>query len=1005
MRKIILGVLLAASAAFANTSLISKSLELKVSGGHHVLASTALSQPRVRMDFDFDWKFYAGEMPGAEQVGFSDAEWRVLDVPHDWSIEGEYAADHPSGGRCGYLPTGVVWYRKAFELPAAWNGKQVSIEFDSVYMDSTVWLNGVKLGERPYGYLTFAYDLTPHLLPGKNLLVVRADNTEQPSGRWYTGTGILGHVDLLATEAVHIKRGGLFFQTLAADEKSALIQVETEVVGDAEAVVTHQLIAADGQVAAESSGAQLQQFRVEKPLRWSVDQPHLYMLRTTVKSKGLPVDQIDTQVGIRTLRFDNKTGFYLNDVPLKMKGVCEHHDGGPVGGAFPEKILRERLELLKQMGCNAIRTAHNPRTQEFYRLCNELGIMVMDEIFDGWHRKAEADYGGRFFEDWWKKDVEEWLRADRNHPCIVMYSVGNETGREDTYDITGFIKQFDATRPTTGGTVFKGVDIQGYNGPGGMAGSMQKFHEQFPDQICVRTEVPHTLQTRGFYRVRTWWRDKPKKKKQRNEIPDYGTEQIFFDGHPRYSSSYDNCGVRISARTSWRETRDMPWIIGEFRWTGFDYIGEAAFCGGEWPARIWNFGIIDLAGLPKDHYWFYQSQWTEEPMVHILPHWTHRFLKPGTVVPVVAYSNCDEVELFLNGKSLGRQEESAEWLEFVWQVPYAAGELKAVGYKDGAAVAEKVWKTAGAPVELRLETNHEDLKADRLDTATLTFQAVDAQGNNVPWTMNRVHFKIEGPVKNLGFENGDPVDVNPHRVDYRNLFYGYGRGFFQATDDPAPVQITAAALLGDTLFEMSEQVAVDVQRIMLRGRAPNADLQIFYRIDDGKEQRYSAPFVLDRSATVTVVIRRDGAELLRFSQAFEKGVKPKISDPRWKKRAQGGDWNLTKNGFAGPHDPELIGRWKSDRQLLDVRADGKVFVESAFRGYWCYDWPNDAFEAGADDAGTGQIHWVGSGSTVGLQIENQQNRRLIITAPNGRARIYERLESAGLRMMKNNGVK
>ncbi|MBC2593515.1 DUF4982 domain-containing protein [Ruficoccus amylovorans] len=960
-------------------------LKLAAFAGISMFVFSAAQAERERVNIDFDWKFKAGEQTGAQSIDYNDADWRTLDVPHDWSIEGEYSADAPAGGSGAYLPTGIVWYRKTIDIPSDWKGRDVSIEFDSVYMNSTVWVNGVELGSRPYGYVTFAYDLTPYLRSGKNVIAVRVDNEQQPSARWYTSTGILGSVSLLATDPVHVKRGGIFFQTLTADKERALVQVETEIVGDEKATVLNQLISDDGKVAGEALGAGKQQFEVNQPKLWGVDEPNLYTLRTTVTSEGKEVDAIETQVGIRTLTFDPHTGFALNGEPMKMKGVCEHHDGGPVGGAIPRKILKERLELLKAMGCNAIRTSHNPRTQEFYELCDALGIMVMDEIFDGWHQKAEADYGARFFRQWWKIDVEEWLRSNRNHPCIVMYSIGNETGQDDLHDITGYIKKFDDTRPTTGGSVFQGVDIQGFNGPGGMPGAMQKFHEQYPNELCVRTEVPHTLQTRGFYRVRTWWRDKDR---PRNEIPEYGAEQIFFDGHPRYSSSYDNCGVRISARTSWRETRDMPWVIGEFRWTGFDYLGEASFGDGEFPARIWNFGIIDLAGFPKDLYWFYQSQWTKEPMVHILPHWTHRFLEPGTPVPVVAYSNCDEVELFLNGESLGRKSEDPEWLEFIWRVPYIPGELKAVGYDNGKPVAEKVWKTAGPPITLGLETNNIELKADRLDTATLTVQALDANGNNVPWAMNRISFTIEGPVENLGFENGDPVDVNPHRVDYRDLFYGYARGFFQGTDGDAPIQITAATILGDTLFEDSEQVAIDVGRVMLRGKLPEADIEIRYTTDGSDPlsgNLYKEPFTLRDSTTVRAVVVRDGTPLMVLEQEFVKGKKPRVSDIRWSPDYEESGWEFQAGeGYRGPHDPQVTGTWERGGTLYEIREDGVMYEspgtpdEKPF-AYWVYDYPLDPFEAGHENAGSGQVCWLPLGTaTSKVKLENQDADKLLI---------------------------
>ncbi len=949
---------------------------------------------RQVINIDFDWKYQAGDIKGAQQAAFPDADWASTDLPHDWTIEGEYAKDNPSGGRCGYLPTGVLWYRKALELPADWSGKRVAVKFDSVFMNSTVWLNGQQLGVRPYGYLSFSYDLTDHLVPGKNILAVRVDNTPQPSGRWYTGTGIFGHVDLVGTNPVHLEGGNIFFRTVEADKTQATVEVTTEYADAQGVTIRNELVDGSNAVVAMSEspaleGKLVQSLSVSDPHRWSLDDPHLYTLRTTLISGGEPVDQIETRVGIRTLSFNAKTGFQLNGRSLKMKGVCEHHDGGPVGGAFPRKVLRERIALLKTMGCNAIRTAHNPRTQDFYELCDELGMMVMDEIFDGWHQKAEADYGARFFAQWWKQDVESWVRTNRNHPCIVMYSIGNETGHEDAYDITGYIKKFDSTRPTTGGTVYKGVDIQGYNGPGGVPGSMQKFHKDFPNEICVRTEVPHTLQTRGFYRVKTWWRDK---RKPRNVIPEYGSEQIFFDGHPRYSSNYDNCGVRISARTSWRETRDMPWIIGEFRWTGFDYIGEAAFGGGKWPARIWNFGIIDLAGLPKDHFWFYQSQWTDEPMVHVLPHWTHRFLKPGTIVPVVAYSNCDTVELFLNDESLGKKTEDPEWLEFVWKVPYAAGELKAVGYVDGKPVAEKKWVTSGSPVQLRLETNNNELAPDRRDTATVTVSALDKNGDIVPWAMNRVEFKIEGPVKNLGFENGDPVDVTQHRVNHRNLFYGYARGFFQATANSGDIGLTAASILGDTVFKTKQTVAIDVRKIQLRGNGRDSATEIRYTTDGSEPKSgkvYKNPLEIEQTTLVRAVVMRDGNALLELEQEFVKGTRPPVTDRRWGPQANEDPAKPGKKRqkpFSGPFDKQVVGKWQSKVATFDFMATGELIKRGkgspskSKRGFWWYDYPDDVFED-VENAGSGSIRWRGSGGG-NLEFQDQSAAVLEFTEGN-----------------------
>jgi len=938
-------------------------------------------------------------------------------VPHDWSIEGEYDQDNPTGGRGGYLPAGIGWYRRTIEIPEEWIGnRKVSILFDGVYMNSKIYLNGKEVGGRPYGYISFACDLTKDIRPGKNTLAVRIDTKLAPSSRWYTGSGIYGHVRLIATRPIYVPLWGTYVTTPKVSEEQATVVARTEVTNgtDVEQIIfvdstmrgpgaTTAPAASDRsqvKLAAGETKTVEQTFEIAQPLLWSPEEPTLYLLRTKLETApGGPDDIYETTFGIRSIRFDAQKGFLLNGKQVKLKGVCEHHDGGPVGAAFPDRVLERRLQILKAMGCNAIRTAHNPRTPIFYEMCDRMGIMVMDEIFDGWHRKAEHDYGARFFKDWWQRDVTDWIRRDRNHPCVVMWSIGNETGHTDKNDITGFIHQLDRTRPTTGGTIFHGVDVAGFNGPGGKPGVLEKFHAENPDRPVVLTEVPHTLQTRGHYRVRTWWRDKGA---PRHNFPAYGEKQIFFDGHPRFSSAYDNCGVRISARTCWKRTAENDWISGEFRWTGFDYLGEASFSGGKWPARIWNFGIIDLAGFPKDHYYFYQSQWVDAadlPMVHLLPHWTHPTLEEGTDIPVVAYSNCDEVELFLDSKSLGKKTRG-ELLDFVWKVPYRPGELRAVAYLDGKPVAASVRPTARGPNRILFSSDNFDLKPDRRDIAHVTFSVVDSNGTVVPWSNDRIDFKITGPVKLLGFENGNPVDVTPHRANHRTTFAGLGLGIFQATDENGIIELIAAGVLGRRRFEQSTTVAIDVQRCMLRGMIKAGPFKIHYTTDGSEPTLqspvYEAPLTISETTTVRALIASAGYEIMRTEAELVRGPIEPVSDPRW---AEGADDQTTTGAggmhvgpvkpYQGPFDKELIGRWREmpAGKTFEFRADG-VFcrIDDGKQNpvaYWWYDFPNDTFE-NPDDPGQGELCWKNSGHRTKLKLVDQKAEMLKISGGKGR---------------------
>ena len=664
----------------------------------------------------------------------------------------------------------------------------MTLAFEGVYMNSTVWLNGKRVGGRPYGYSSFTCDLTPQLKPGRNVLAVRVDNSLEPSARWYHGCGIYGHVRVLVNHPIHVPVNGVFVTTPSITSKAAMVHATAEVsnAGRTQSAVEvrFEVVGPDGKsvsdattkatVAAGGTVKVQQDIDVKAPALWSIETPNLYTLRTRVLHNGTAVDEIATPFGIRSIRFDANRGFFLNGKSVKLKGVCDHQGGSPVGAAMPEELLVRRLRQLKQMGCNAIRTAHNPQLPAFYDLCDRMGFVVMDEIFDGWHRKAKQGYGARFFKSWWQRDVSDWVRRDRNHPCIILWSIGNETGKEDINGISKLIHTIDKSRPTTGGSVIEGVDVAGFNGGIVRKDSvMEDYHRKYPDRPVVMTEEPHTFQTRGFYRtVNHIWASM-------DDLPDYAKPEVFHGGPEAYRSSYDNCGRRLVARNCWKRTVSRPWVCGEFRWTAFDYLGEAWWSGEQRLAREFNFGVIDLAGFPKDEYYFYQSIWTTRPMVHLLPHWTHPGLE-GTKIPVVAYANADSVELFQDGKSLGRKPRS-ELFECVWHVPYRPGELKAVAYRAGKAVAETTVRTAGEAVQLQLTTDNASLKADRNDLALVTMAVRDGKGTLVPHAAERIDLALIGPARYLGAENGDPVDITPQRKPWRRVFAGLARAYLRRT--------------------------------------------------------------------------------------------------------------------------------------------------------------------------------------------------------------------------------
>ncbi len=782
------------------------------------LMGRELQSPRSVSNIDFDWYFHLGDIENGENE--SDySSWRMLDVPHDWSIEQSF--DENARSANAFLPGGIGWYKKEIEWSDDWQDKLVFIDFDGVYMKSTVWINGHKIGYRPNGYLSLFYELTPYLHEGVNVLTVKVDNSLQPSARWYAGSGIYRHVNLVVLDKLFVKKDGTYVTTPDVTKDYADVDFCLELenrIDDIYARVSTDIVAPDGAVVASFSelcrlakGDNVVDgtLRVSAPALWSPDSPNLYKLQTRIDYAGRTYDEHTTVFGIRSIEYDTKSGFKLNGENIKMKGVCLHQNTAPFGVAVPDDTWVKRLTMLKEMGCNAIRTSHYPYSPVFYRLCDEMGFMVMDEPWDGWlqwerNGKARYDYS-YYFLDWWQQDLAEFIKRDRNHPCVVMWCMGNEVWRYEKHMyvqklINDTFHRLDPTRPTTQAwAVGYYLDIAGFNANGEGRFDLADFRITHPDMLAVGTEIPHTRQTRGVYRTKTSYMpwDKPDNSGQPTgmtdinkvfPLPDLTEEEVFKDVDLRYASSYDNQTRKISCRDQWRQTRDNWFFIGEFRWTAFDYLGESW----GWPARTNNYGIIDMADFPKDHYYLYQSFWTETPMVHLLPHWTHPG-KEGVEIPVVVYTNCDSAELFLNGKSLGRKDMDKDVLQIVWNVPYTPGTLKAVAYKGDAKVAEKSVSTAGEPAKISMTMNRQSAKANRRDVIYVSVDIVDNKGNLVPDSDNFVNFEVNGPYKLLGFENGDILYQNPAKSMSGKVFKGKALLVLQTTDEAGTLSITATS--------------------------------------------------------------------------------------------------------------------------------------------------------------------------------------------------------------------
>ena len=759
-----------------------------------VLCALTTLQARERQNFDAGWLFLLADSAQMSDADYQDSWWRRLDVPHDWAIEGDFYVSNPSGASGGALPGGVGWYRKHFSInQESITNNRFFLEFDGVYMNSTVYVNGQKVGFRPYGYSSFEYDITPYVHEGDNVVAVRVDNSDQPNSRWYSGCGIYRHVWLTKTHPIHVRHWGVFVH----DGK---VEVDYENPTRQKVTVKNMLLDADGKVVARSTGQSSYLSPLTSHLKkWSCEDPYIYKVRTQLIAGGKVVDEVETTTGFRDFRFDAKTGFWLNGQNFKLNGVCEHHDFGCLGAALHEDALHRKLLKLKAMGVNAIRSSHNPPAPELLNMCDTMGLIVMDESFDMWRRrKTQNDYA-RFFDEWHERDLTDLVVRDRNHPSVLMWSIGNEvleqwssaeadtltleqanlilnaghdasTLAKDgelsvqsllTQHLADIIKRYDTSRPITAGCnepdpnnhLFKSgaIDLVGFN-----------YHHQwvkdvpknFPDKPFIFSESVSALQTRGYYLMpsdsiivapKEWW------------MP-------YTD--PSYMcSAYDNMHASWSSthEQTWDVVKHSPYVGGQFIWTGFDYIGEPTPYG--FPARSSYFGIIDLAGFPKDSYYLYQSEWTQKPVLHLFPHWNWL---PGQTVDMWCYYNhADEVELFINGKSQGTRTKDAHTYHVMWRVAYEPGEVRAVARKDGKVVREQTIRTAGQPDHIRLSVDYQGR-----DLCFVCADVVDQDGRLCPWAEDQISFSVDGDAQILATDNGCQTSMERFTSPQRRAFFG-----------------------------------------------------------------------------------------------------------------------------------------------------------------------------------------------------------------------------------------
>ena len=770
---------------------------------------TTLAQPRQEVILTDGWQFQA------EQEGKVQEKWQTVRVPHDWAIAGPFdkkwdlqkVAIEQNGekeateksGRSGALPwIGAGHYRRIFYIPQGC--ERAELVFDGAMSEPTVCINGQKAGYWAYGYNAFRVDITPFMKPGENQLDVDLLNIEE-SSRWYPGAGLYRPVKLVMTGKICLDEWGTFIRTLSADQNSAHVAVSSQIQP---ATITPDLrimvdiMDAQGKIVGQAesqlsvSGAAELDFNITQPKLWSPESPYLYQVRTRLYDDGKLLDEITNKMGIRTISVTKEGGFQLNGITRKIKGVCLHHDLGPLGAAINKAALIRQIKLMKEMGCDAIRTSHNMPSQMQMDICDSLGMMVMAESFDMWiYPKCKNGYA-RFFNDWSDRDIENLILANRNHPSIIMWSIGNEIpeqgseeGREIARHLQGLCHLFDPTRPVTQGMdrteealksgFAQVMDVPGFNY------RVHKYEQnlkQLPQGFLLGSETASTVSSRGVYKFPVKVTDNSQ---YASWAPTYDPKAIKkADGQ---CSSYDveYCSWSNLPDDDWVWQDDKDWVIGEFVWTGFDYLGEPTPYDEYWPSRSSYFGICDLAGLPKDRYYLYRSRWNKnQHTIHLLPHWSWGQARKGKVTPVYCYTDYPSGELFINGKSQGKvtknPKERLDRYRLRWNdVKYEPGELKVVGYDaNGNAAGEEIVKTAGKPADLKLEawTANENLQANGDDLAFVTVSLTDAEGTLIPQADDQLTFEVTGAGTFEAVCNGDATSLESFKQPTMKLFSG-----------------------------------------------------------------------------------------------------------------------------------------------------------------------------------------------------------------------------------------
>lgn len=792
-----------------------------------------------RQLWDAQWRFALADSPEMAQLSYDDSAWRVLNLPHDWAIEGNFYVKNPSGAVGGALPGGVGWYRKRLMLTDNNEHSRYVLHFDGAFMNTSVYVNGKLVGIRPYGFIGFGFDITPFLnKKGENVVAVRIDNAQQPNCRWYTGCGIYRHVYLLRSDEVRLAQWGVQVLpvlkgrganiTLNSTIESFATQARKlslkQMVYDAEGRCVAQ--STTPCVAHEGKNTVSQKIKMTNVKLWWPHAPYIYKVVSQLIDGKKVLDRDTTTMGLRNIAFDAKKGFAINGRNTKLNGVCLHGDLGCLGSAINEDALYRQLRMMKDMGANAIRCSHNPPSPELLHMCDTMGLMVMDEAFDQWRTgKTQFDYA-LFFDKWAEKDITDMVLRDRNHPSIILWSIGNEvleqwnTDKNQGVDLddvnillnnardpsrladnkelsdnskitrwlADIVRRNDPSRLITAGCnetspnnhLFKSgaIDVIGFNYH---SKQVAKVPENFPGKPFLLSESVSALQTRGFYAM-------PSDSIRR--LP--GKRRPFIDTS-FLCSAYDNSCTSWSAthEATWDVVKHTPFCSGQFIWTGFDYIGEPTPFN--FPARSSYFGIVDLAGFPKDAYYLYQSEWTNKTVLHLFPHWNWM---PGQTIDLWCYyNNADEVELFVNGQSRGVKRKANEHeYHVMWRERFEPGTVRVVSRKAGRQVAERTVNTAAQPHHLRLTPNRKTLLANGRSLVFITVEVVDKDGNLCPWAENEVFFSLNGHASIAGVDNGSPFSLERFKDNRRKAFFGKCLVVVQAGNDEGEVNLKAKSI-------------------------------------------------------------------------------------------------------------------------------------------------------------------------------------------------------------------